>query len=208
MKNSKKLIFGILVVSFSLLLSFNVSAITAKIGNGKMILNVEVGDTVEKSIWVINDNDVAVDITLIPSGDLERDVEVLENNFRLEPMEDKSARFKIPITEAGRTETRINVKFTPVDGTQEVGLASLIIINAGEVGSLSDDENDDVEGSSLLTGNIIGANGVNKTYLVLGLSTLLLGIALVVLLYYSKKIRKKKVNKGDSKRIKKEVEVK
>ena len=208
MKNSKKLIFGILVVSFSLLLSFNVSAITAKIGNGKMILNVEVGDTVEKSIWVINDNDVAVDITLIPSGDLERDVEVLENNFRLEPMEDKSARFKIPITKAGRTETRINVKFTPVDGTQEVGLASLIIINAGEVGSLSDDENEDVEGSSLLTGNIIGANGVNKTYIVLGLSTLLLGIALVVLLYYSKKIRKKKVNKGDSKSIKKEVEVK
>lgn len=201
-----------LTIFLVLILSVSVSAITAKIGNGRMILNVEVGETVDRTVRVINDNDVAVNVNVFPTGDLESDVELFEETFVLQPGEEKKVRFKIPVKAAGRSETRINVQFNPIEGGNGVGISSQIIINAGAVGSMPDEdvigevENNGASENEGITGFSISLpEGIEKSHVALGLSTIVLLILLLVLLYFSKKIVKRSVNGGDSKKIKKEV---
>ena len=214
-KKTNHIIFTLSFVIVSILfISTFTSAITGKIGNGKMILNVEVGDTIDRSIRVINDNDVALKITISASGDLQSDVEIIDNDFTLQPGEEKNARFKIPVKNTGKTETRINVQFVPIDGGNGVGLASQIIINAVGENELPE-ENDEYtseisENEGLFTGNsIINSDSkIKPSYIILGISSIVLLVLLLILVYFSKKIIKKRGNGGDSKRIKKEVEEK
>ena len=123
----------IILIAFSLIiivtLISNILAITASIGNARMVLRAETGDEIEKYVKVINVNDVRVDIELSASGDLEDYVEIIDDKFSLEPGEEKKAYFLVNVVKPGITETRINVKFIPEQGNG-VGFSSTIIVIA------------------------------------------------------------------------------
>lgn len=127
-----------------LLLSFvsSVYAITGSIGNARMILRPEVGDTIDRTILVKNVNDVPLDIELSASGDLENDINIKDSEFRLEAGDERKAAFTINVKNPGTTETKINVKFSPTDGGNGVGLSSTIIV----IPEGSSDAEDDGEG--------------------------------------------------------------
>lgn len=123
----------ILVLSLALLITISsVYALTAKIGNARAIVNGETGDTLERTIKVINDNNVSVLIELFASGNLSEDIKILDNNFTLAPGESKNARYEVYLREVGSTENHINVKFTAVGEKQGVGMTSTLIINVKE----------------------------------------------------------------------------
>lgn len=141
---NKKIIITIFSLFLIILLVGNVLAITAKIGNARMILRVEVGDKIERSIKVINDNAVAVDILLTASGDLEEDIKIIDEEFRLDPGEEKNARFEIDVKEPGSTESNINIRFSPTDGKNGAGISSTIIIIASGEGSLEEEDDEEI----------------------------------------------------------------
>jgi hypothetical protein len=116
------------------------SAVKAKIGNSRMVLRPEVGETLEKYIRVLNDNDEKVTIELSASGDLADNVIIEENTFVLEPFAEKNAFFTIRADKLGRTETRIHVAFKPDEGNG-AGLASVItVIPEGDAVNLNEED--------------------------------------------------------------------
>ena len=73
---SRGMIAGFLLLVVMLSFVSSVYAITGSIGNARMILRVEQGDTIEKSILVKNVNDVSVDVLLEAIGDLADDIKI------------------------------------------------------------------------------------------------------------------------------------
>jgi len=154
-------VFFILIVS----LSFSVSALTGKIGNLKINEIVEIGDTVDRTIRVINDNDISINVTLFLDGDLENEIELIDEKFTLGPGEEKKARFIYEADTLGKTLTRINVQFAPAETKGNgVGLSSQVTINVigeGEIppaentDDTNDNSNDDSSDSSSNNDNTI-----------------------------------------------------
>jgi len=105
------------------------SRVTGRIGNARMVLYPALGDEIEKSIRVINSNKDAIDIKLQATGDLADSIELIDEEFRLEPDEEKRARFIITASKLGVTESRINVFFTPTNGKNGIVLPSVIILS-------------------------------------------------------------------------------
>lgn len=139
--------FNVLICTiFVLLLAVNTFALTASIGNARMILYPEVtpGETtvLEKSILVKNTNEIPVMITLEALPEIVEITEILDPEFVLEPGEEKDARFNLNVDQVGRFEGNIAVSFTPVDGNQGsgVGLLSNIIVIAKEAGETNTTE--------------------------------------------------------------------
>ncbi|MEK6891035.1 MAG: hypothetical protein AABX03_02760 [Nanoarchaeota archaeon] len=191
----KEKIFFVLAITFALLIlvvsSVYVSALTAKIGNARMILSSESGDKVERYIRVINDNDVSANITIFASGDLENNTKILDSAFILKPGEEKNARFTIYSDAIGKYETKINVQFNPAsDKENGAGLASLVILNVYEKGQLPE-----------VNTNIRKSPGFeNVGAYILGLVAVVLIIVVVVLFYISGKKRVK--NGGELNKLK------
>jgi len=197
----------ILAISLILILNlFSVSALEARIGNARMILRVEQGDTIERSIRVINSNNISVNITLFASGDLADDTEIIDKSFILVPDEEKKAKFKIKVTKAGTTETKINIQFTPTDEGNGVGLSSTIIIIAEENSIwndwFGDDENENDDNSNEDSVNVITGDATSKSgnsnpaaiflLSILGIFLILLIVLLIVLLNKKKRAIKSK----------------
>ncbi|MEK6914550.1 MAG: hypothetical protein AABW83_02760 [Nanoarchaeota archaeon] len=128
MKSSNQIVLFSIFILIVIILVTNVYAITGSIGNARMILRLEIGDKIEKSILVKNINDVPVNIELIAIGDLEDYITIKDKSFSLQPKEEKKAFFTIDVKKGGTTETKINVKFSPIDGGNGVGLSSTIIV--------------------------------------------------------------------------------
>lgn len=143
----EKKITTIAVLTLTLLiLSLTLSsAIVAKIGNSRMVLrDVEPGETITKHIRVINDNSEPVTITFIKSGDLKDEIILQEEEFVLQPEQEKNARFTIKSNNEGTFESKINVLFTPNEGNA-AGLASTIIMIVGNGENSEETENTDPE---------------------------------------------------------------
>ncbi|MFA7707717.1 MAG: hypothetical protein WCX73_02100 [Candidatus Pacearchaeota archaeon] len=207
--NKKTLIISSLLIS--LILISSVLAITASIGNAKMILRAQTGDTIEKSILVKNVNDVPVNIALTASGDLEKFIIIKDNNFTLQPKEEKDAAFTIKVTTSGTTETKINVQFTPVGEKNGAGLSSTIMVIAtGENLTetdlklsifkdkvLEDTRTGDNSSNSVKTsiGAKIKIGSVDKKVLVVLITTSMTFLAFIILLfvYYKKSKGKFKI---------------
>jgi len=208
--NKKILVVAVLLLS--LILITNVLAITASIGNARMILRAETGDTLEKSILVKNINNVSVNIVLTASGDLQDSITIKDKNFTLQPNEEKNVAFTIKVTKAGTTESKINVQFTPVSGKNGAGLSStIVVIASGE--SLDDSVNEDDNNADVNTGDNSDSSdntsspstktsisgrifvGIDKKLMAVLLSTLITFIAFIVLLivYYTKFKKKGKI---------------
>jgi hypothetical protein len=143
----KKAVFLVCVLFVVMLSVSSVLAITARLQNGRAVLRAdEVGEVFDRYVTPINSNDVPVTVDIYPSGDLVDDVNVLDNNFVLQPGEEKRARFTIKASRGGATETKINVVFTPEDG-DPVGLAATLVIiapNDGLGGLFDGDDGADV----------------------------------------------------------------
>jgi len=198
---------GVLILVV-LLSSFLVSAVTGKIGNGRMVLNMEVGDSVERYVNVINDNDEPVNITVFSSGDLKDEINLEETNFILEPNSEKKVYFLYKAKESGTYETKINVQFASLSAKNGVGLSSTVIIKVYESGDLpsnddtNDNSNDDevtsTEDNSVSVspniGSVIGGGNTGSSFkpiYLFGISTIVLLLVFLGLLYfvYSKKAR-------------------
>jgi len=138
--------FLVLIVILIMSLPF-ANAISGSIGNAKMILRDDVGVEIERSILVINDNDVAVDIILEVSDELKDIVVLDEEGFRLGANERKDAGFKIKAVEEGLYDGRIVVKFKPEEGNGIALASNVILITSGYVGGgkEDDDKEDDKE---------------------------------------------------------------
>ncbi len=139
---TKGLVVCLLVCAVIIMVSGFSSAITASIGNSRMILRVGLGETIEKSILVKNVNDVLVTINASTSGDLKDNLKIKNPNFDLEPGEQKEIYFSLKADKAGKTESRIDIGFKPEKGNG-VGLSSTIIVFADQqyAGKASGDEN-------------------------------------------------------------------
>ena len=180
------IVLGVISLLFLMTIA-NASAITGKIGNGKMLISSDVGETISRTIRVINDNDVAVNITLFASGDLEEDITIIDKSFILQPNTEKNAQFKVEITKEGIS--KINVRFTPLTDAPGVGLsAQLTVKTNGEGGDATDES---------ITGEVTvdsgegdendNPNKIRNTFLVImGVLTIILIIILIVLLSSAK----------------------
>jgi ABC-type maltose transport system permease subunit len=206
------------ILLFSLIA--NVSAITGRLGNSRMILNLDEGETIERYILIQNHNDVPLTIDLEPVGELADSVELNEESFVLQPGDEKKAYFTITADKPGTTETKINVRFTPEEGSG-VGLSSTIIVVApGENQNTDDDDgsffdflsgdnsDDDSDDSSDEDPNVnidIGNNpdlepqtspsvGMS-TPMILTISTIILVVVFIALLVYASSRSKTKSKK-------------
>ena len=185
---------SLIVVVIVLYLSVSlVFAITGSIGNSRMVLrDVKVGDTIEKTILVINRNEVAVNVTMSATGDLAGDIDIIDNEFILQPGEEKKAAFKIKVTKEGETESNINILFTPIDGGNGVGLSSTIIVLASKDGNSifnpTEEENEEeIGGVNIKPGGnanaLLGDEGFKLDNVIIGVGlTLIMFVVLIILL--------------------------
>lgn len=134
MKTKHLIICLIVLLSFVFLIPY-INAITGSIGNARILINADVGDSIEKYILVRNINNVEVNIQLSASGDLSEDIDILDKEFILAPGEEKKVYFTIDIKEEGTTESYIDVEFIPLTG-ESVGLKSTITVIAFESSSM------------------------------------------------------------------------
>lgn len=193
MKSGQKVlvIFSILIV---LILISSVSAITGSIGNGRMVLRASTGDTIDnKYILVKNVNDVDVKIEVFPSGDLEKYTKIIDPaNFTLAAGDEKKVYFTIKVEKEGTTETNLNVKFSPVDGKNGVGMSATIVVVAEKTdGWTNSEDTTDTNSTSNIIPNI--ANSIKKLSLIQIslIITSLLFIIFIILLIFLKKRNKK-----------------
>lgn len=180
---------------FLLILSVGlVSSLTGSMGNARMILRMEQGDTLEKYILVKNVNDEAINIELVASGDLVDYIDIKDDNFELAPGTEKKAYFTIKAKEDEMTESNINVKFSPLDGGNGVGLTSTIIVIPSEGDSWWDfgDDDDDIDddsdaddssGVSVTTGRVVSnSDGIFKNVKLAVVLLIFLGGIFIILM--------------------------
>ena len=139
----KKIIF-LLALLVGLMLLPAVSALSASVGNARMILRPEIAEgetiTIDKTILVNNVNNIPVEITVEPHGYYKKIVQVFDDKFILQPNESKKAAFKITLTSGGTYEGKILIGFRPTDNESKempIGFSSSIIIIAK--GPINDD---------------------------------------------------------------------
>lgn len=190
----------VLVFAFLLAISlaYCASALTASIGNSRMVLRLDVNEEIEKSILVKNVNDVPVTISVFASGDLEKNVKLEDKNFTLNAGEERNVFFKIKAAKAGTTETNINIQFMPEEGNS-VGLSATVIIIAGG-SSANEDDNSFIQENETSGDSGFGFNpGRNQLpaqnqpsfvfslspAVILAASTFILVIILILLVIYS-----------------------
>ncbi|MBI2631457.1 hypothetical protein HYW75_00450 [Candidatus Pacearchaeota archaeon] len=120
--------FALSLVLAILMLSL-ISGLTATLGNSRMVLRMNSGDSLEKYLLIKNANSVPVKIEITTSGDLAKWVNINDNIFSLSPDEEKKAFFTIKATKSGTTETKLNVRFIPEEGSA-VGLSATVVVIA------------------------------------------------------------------------------
>ena len=202
---SKRVSF-VFAVFISIILAISLcSAITGKIGNARAVLYPEVGffgTTIDRTITVINDNLVPVNVRL-EAGENSTLIEIVDKEITLQPGESQEARFKINVKKPGDYTEKVNVFFEPFNGNGAgVALSSTIIVHAKAKGEVdSGDETDGGDGSDNIDSNSTGTNnpinlgniiGDNKAILIATSSTIVLAILLVVLYLLSRKKKTKK----------------
>ena len=168
-------------------------ALTANIGNARMILREKVGDTVDRSVYVKNINNVSVDISASASGDLENQTTILNPTFSLKPDEEGNINFTIKVTKAGTTDTKIDVKFSSDTQKNGVVLSSNIIIIANGTDSSGTTYNGDGSDNS-------NAPEISLMTIVVIITAIILVIFVVVIVMFLKKGSRKSEEKLNEKK--------
>lgn len=218
MKRANKLIgnkVNLILIAFSIVLIIffinSVSGLNAGILGGKMVLYAKTGEVIDKSIKVINNNTFPVIIEITPSGDISNDIKIIDNNFTVDANSEKDARFSIRITQEGKSEGSIVVKFKPAnieDGKNGIALPASIIIFA-EKGdetdnawndwfSGNDDENTNDDNINDINSDDKSSKKLNPMVIGLSITAVVFVVFLVLLImYYSKNKNKNKEGKGE-----------
>ena len=195
-------IAAIIFLIFLLVPAF-VSAVTATLQGARMVLSAQVGEKIERSITVMNRNDISVTINITKSGDLADNLVISgKTTFELEPGQEQKVFFTIKASEPGTTETRINVLFIPSEGNA-VGLPAVITFVASGEGQATTDDGDaqkadNSDGISLpFSGQSANSGNSTSSFKLSYLSMLLIGtsilfIIFIVLVIYSKRLNRKK----------------
>jgi hypothetical protein len=188
----------IIVFALSIIiLSSSVYAITGSLGNARMVLYAEVGDTIHKTILVKNVNNESINITAFASGDLEKDITLKDKSFILQPNSDKNVQFDLKVTKKGTFETKINIQFSSIEGKGAgVGLSSTIVLVASGQGEtpVEDNNQNNVNDSQNKTQDNTSDNStaqiqISPVLIAAGAFTILLIVLLIILLIISKKKR-------------------
>jgi hypothetical protein len=189
-----------------------VSAITGSMGNARMVLYPEVNGlintVIEKSILVKNVNDVPIDIKLEVDEGSTDFLEVVNEEFVLQPGEEKRAEFKVKVKDPGKYEGKINVFFSEAGDEKSGGvvLSSNIIViakNPNDSSEESEEENsENSESENPITGEVVLEDNKerNPIGIFLTITTAILIIVLIILFILSEKSRKKKVEEIKSKK--------
>ncbi len=177
----KNRVMSLMVVLFIIILLSicSVSALNAKIGNGKVVLYAKVGDVIEKSVKVINDNNVTVNIELIGDGDLKDQFKFKKANFSLAPHEELDASYSLKITKEEKTTSYVNVKFTSVGEKNGIILPASVIIFAQK-------NNGTIDNTSPLNTTNEGEDKTSPFAIGLAVTAVIFIILLVLLYIYSK----------------------
>mgnify|MGYP001614001892 FL=1 len=199
---------GILaVLLFTIILTSSVSALTGSLGNAKMFLNAEVGETLEKYVLVKNVNNVSVNINLDAVSDISKDIKLEDNEFELEPGEERRAYFTIKARKPGVYEIRIQVRFSSLEeGKTGVGLSSIITLKVYGKGEMPDEEgnpeasieNEENLGNSNnagITGAVRGKDKIILPVVILLVTTLVLALLLFIIIRKNRKTKKIKIRK-------------
>lgn len=201
------------VVLLVLGLISSVSAIKATIGSSQMTIKADMGDQIERSVLVKNDNEYPVDIEIFVSGDLAEHTILMDDKFSLPPEGTRKARFIIDVQKPGTTETKINVQFIPQndeDGKNGAGLSSTVTIIAekngwfdfrdDEEGDESDDNGDESEASDI-TGAVIVENSGDNSKITFALWGTLFTFILFVVVMALYSVSNKKVKTKSKKNV-------
>ncbi len=196
---------GILaVLLFTIILASSVYALTGSLGNAKMFLNAEVGETLEKYVLVKNVNNVSVNIKLDVVSDISKDVKLEDNEFGLEPGEERRAYFTIKARKPGVYEIRIQVRFSSLEeGKTGVGLSSVITLKVYGKGELPDEDEESIEenledaenNNAGITGAVTGENKVILPAVLLLATTIILALLLFIIIRKTRKTKKIKIRK-------------
>jgi hypothetical protein len=182
---AKKTIVTVLLLVMLVGIVSSCYALTANIGNARMILRAQVGDTIERSVLVKNVNNVTVKIDAVVVGDLAKDLVLKNSNFTLEPNQEKNIDFKVKVTKNGTSETKINIGFSPTDGKGgAVGLTSTIIIIAG--GDSVDDTPTSIASNFKLSTTMIG---------IIITAIVIIVFVIILIIYLKKGSKGEKLNK-------------
>jgi len=164
--------------------------VVAKLRGGRMILRLDQGESMRKSITVINDNDIKMKIEISASGDLADRIELEEDSFELEAGSEKNAFFRITApNEAETTESNINVKYIPVEGDGNgFGLSATVIVITSDKKT---DEIDDVSSSPDGISGLSFVEKVKETNAIF-ISTFVLLVILIAFIIYALNTKGKK----------------
>ncbi|MEK6875654.1 MAG: hypothetical protein AABX30_03145 [Nanoarchaeota archaeon] len=207
----RKLELAPILIIFILLvnLAFVSAIITGRIGNAEMVLYPDFDgskfESIEKTILVKNVNNISLNISLKTDTAGEEFIDIIDNEFRLAPGENRTARFKVQVKKTGTYTGRINVFFTPDEGNG-IALPSKITVIAKE-DSLENSNNNSADNSDLdlndsdkggITGNSIFSplSNLSKTLIFLILTTIILIIILIYLFSLMSKKSKKTEDKS------------
>ena len=85
----------LLIFLLVLILSIGcVTALNAMVGNGKFVIsNATVGQVIDRTMKVYNNNTFEVRIELLPAGNLSKYIKVIDNNITMTPNSEKDFRF-------------------------------------------------------------------------------------------------------------------
>lgn len=141
------------IISIFLILAMifigSVFALSANLGNARMVLHVKTGDLIEKTVLVKNVNNETINIEADASGDLAKDITIKNPKFTLAEGEEKNIEFTIKVRNEGTSESKINVKFISQVTKQGVGLSSTIIVIADKGnGTVNFDDSPDTSDTS------------------------------------------------------------
>jgi hypothetical protein len=181
------------------------SAITGSLGNSRVVLRLEPGETVEKYVLIKNVNDIPVKINVSVGGDLEKNVKLTEKGFDLQPGEEKKVYYTIKAQNIENiTETKLAIGFGSEQGN--VGLISTIVVittksGNADSGGIFDIFNSDEENvtNSDVTGNVANDSGsklnISPMFFLIGSSALLFVMLVVLIVVMSKRNKSKKTVK-------------
>lgn len=205
------------LIALVLLSISSVSALNAKVGNGKFVIsNATVGEVIERSMKIYNNNSFEIIIELVPSGNLSQYIKIIDNNITMAPNSEREFSFSVKVPKEGRNDGGINVKFTPVNMTANgkngivIPTTMIIFATKGTGGKIdwtswlgSGNKNETSSGTDPVTGNNPG-NGIGIGTILM-ITAIVFIVLLILLFVYSKRKNGVKEGKGEKLNTKKEI---
>jgi len=127
----KELVFALGLFLMIFLIN-GISAITGAIGGSNIVVNTTNGELIVKSFSIMNVNQEPVKVNFSEEIDLYGEINLLEEEFILNPDDSRKVFFIIKVNHTGVSESQIMVGFHSLNDGESVQLGVNIIVNAEE----------------------------------------------------------------------------